>query len=190
MAGTLTLHDSRLHGFPNRAAVDHVVTVNGSTDLSMAFGDIIGRASESSGLERVNIMCHGYERVYSSPTQRESRQIGGAGLKLCRQGLNNTTVAMTSDLKDYVDTFVVYACSAADTHPDMIGTDWDGQRLFREMAAWSDATVFAADVTQWYYMRNPSNMTYPIIDFSTWEGNVWRFDPDGSARIVESNPIR
>ena len=192
MSGTLILHDTRLEGMADNRTADRVETVDGGTVLEAALMRVGDFANGHGGLDQLSIMCHGYEMVHNSPSQQVCLMIGGGGLQLCREGLTRGTVAKTEVLKGLVNEILVYACAAADTHPDMVGTTWDGRDLFSRMAVHTGAVVYAADVTQWYWRIHDAvpNACSDYIDFRGWEGNVWRFNPDGrSPVIVESNPI-
>jgi hypothetical protein len=190
MAKHVIVHDLRLTGIAPRADLN--VNVNGSDPLRGTIVRIREYALSQSEPITMDIMCHGYESHNDSiGRQSLADAFGGHGLQLCKEGLLRKTVRYTAELYGVVNTITVYACSAAETHPSYVGTDWDGQRLFREMSAYTGATIYAADATQWYWHLpvNLSNACSSVIDFRRFEGNVWRFTPDGSATIVESNSL-
>lgn len=190
--GTVIWHDTRLAGFPDPSAADRIVSCDRSTPLASAVTQVGNYANQLDGLRFLSIMCHGYERIIGT-SGNQSVQVGGGGLQLCRENLTLSTVSQMAALEGFVDVIKVYACAAAETHPDLAMTKWDGQRLFGEMALHTGATVLAADVTQWYRFRTRAapNQTTAIIDFQRWEGRLWRFEPDGSApRILGSFPDR
>jgi hypothetical protein len=60
--------------------------------------------------------------------------------------------------------------------------------LFSAFSARTSAIVYAADATQWYGRLPMANATSNVIDFGTFEGNLWMFEPDGSRTVVQSNP--
>ncbi len=135
----------------------------------------------------MEIMCHGFE-THSDTVGRQSLEnsFGGGGLQLCKENLRLNTVMKTSELAGYINKIWVYACSVANTSPGYAGSNFDGQRLFKQMSQNTGAIIYAADVTQWYF-RGRSNACSDIIDFRRFEGNLWQFSPDGLSMIIESN---
>jgi hypothetical protein len=177
---------------PDAKSADAIVHVDGSVPLGGALSRVGNHANSRGGLSTLSIMCHGFMRVHESASAGQSVMAGGGGLQLCRENLALVNVSRLAALDGFVRKIVVYACGAADTQPEAIGTRYDGRRLFGEMAIHTNAVVLAADVTQYYrYRRNASpNATTAVIDFRGWEGNLWRFEPSGAPPVVvQSNAI-
>ncbi len=185
------LQDLRLRGIAPGA--DFNVYVTEADTLRATWAKVREFALAQSGPITLDIMCHGFES-HNDYVGRQSvvNSIGGSGLQLCKENLKHSTVRTTEALADVVSTITVYACSAAETHPGYVGTTRDGQQLFREMSANTGAEIYAADATQWYRHRQVTlpNASSSVIDFRGWEGNLWRFTPDGAVTMVESNPVR
>lgn len=79
---------------------------------------------------------------------------------------------------------VVYSCGAADTQQGNEGSDADGRYLMGALAIHTNAPVYAADRIQWYHTG--ADCTY---NFGAWEGNLFRFDPNGhSVSMVRQPP--
>lgn len=186
----VTLHDSRLEG--NAPVADMNITVSGTDSFRGTMVRIRNYALMQIDRVNLDILCHGYERhddVVGQQTLVDG--FGGGGLELCREGLNRHTVHFTGELQSVVNIITVYSCSAAETHPSYAGSSWDGRQLFREMAAITNATILAADATQWYHNRGvyANSQCTSVIDFGSFEGNLLRFTPDGSVTTVESNAL-
>ncbi len=183
MPRSIAIHDARLKGQfrAGSMGLDFVMRVSRHDALEWAFLKARGYAQAHGGLGRLIILCHGHERVITDETTQESVIVGGFGLQLCREGLNNRTVRLGRILRGHVQTIVVYACAAADTHGNFQSMAGDGQLLCRELAAYTNATVYASAATQYYAPETG--------DFGVWEGQVFRFTPQGERIVVESNPL-
>jgi peptidoglycan hydrolase-like protein with peptidoglycan-binding domain len=181
------IHDTRLEGIP--PAADLVITVGNTIPLVSAFSRVQRYAAQQAMPIELLIMSHGFESQNDWVGQQSVvRGIGGSGLELGKENLTMLTVPLTSIMNGYVDTITVFVCSAAQTHPGYAGTARDGQRLFSAFSARTSAIVYAADATQWYGRLPMANATSNVIDFGTFEGNLWMFEPDGSRTVVQSNP--
>ena len=183
MPRSIAIHDARLKGQfrAGSMGLDYVMRVGRHDALEWAFLKTQSYARAHGGLARLVILCHGYERVITDEATQESVVGGGFGLQLCREGLNNRTVGLGRILRGHVETIVVYACAAADTHANFQAMAGDGQLLCRELAAHTGATVYASAATQYYAPETG--------DFGIWEGQVFRFTPRGERIEVESNPL-
>jgi hypothetical protein len=186
----VNLHDVRLEGIPPQA--DFNLSVGERDGLAATMTRIRQYALNQTGPVTMDIMCHGFERD-DDPVGRQTLEhgFGGGGLELTRDWLDGSNVSATAELNGVVSTIVVYSCGAARTRAGYEGTSWDGQRLFREMAAHTGATIYAADATQWYWNTRVDmpNACSSVIDFGRFEGNVYRFTPDGTSTLVESNQL-
>ena len=117
--------------------------------------------------------------------------MGGFGLQLCREGLSlsNAILAQTwNPGRPLIKRITIYACAPADTGPGNQDTPADGRRFMGELALWSGAEVIAARDTQTYTFGGSANA---LIDFGTWEGPVYRFDPNtGYPSLFNAGPMR
>ena len=181
---TVLVHDMRLTGPTPASLADYNVEVDGKTSVTGLVQSIISVASSS--ISRLLIMCHGYEstsfRNMSIPPTM------GFGLQLCMEDVTLANVSVMNGLKDYIRDIILYACGPANTAPFARGTYGDGRRFCSEMAAFTNANVYASDTSQVYNYGttyDPGKLvceTMPI-NFGDWEGNVFRFSPDG--RVVQ-----
>ncbi len=190
MIKQVILHDTRLSGIA--PAADLNMSVDGTDPLTETFLRIRQYAQAQSRPVDLEILCHGYA-AQNDQIRSEARADlpGSTGLQLCREGLHDTTVVTTSKLRGVVNTIVAYVCSAGEAFPSFVGTNKDGQRLFRAMAAYTDATIYAVDATRWYWHLPPviPNACATVMEFRAFKGYLWRFRPDGSTSIVESNAL-
>jgi len=186
----VNFHDIRLLG--NAPGADFNLDVGPMDPLAGTLSRIRQYALNQTGPITMDIMCHGYE------THNDTRGgqsvidgFGGGGLQLCRENLRHANISATAELNGVVETITVYACSAAETRSGYEGTSHDGQTLFREMASHTGAVIYAADATQWYWRQpvNTGNSSTSVIDFRRFEGNVYRFTPDGNVSVVEANQL-
>jgi hypothetical protein len=183
------LRDNRV---PWNAPVTDFNLVVGSTDpLQGTFERIRQFALNQTGPIDLEIICHGFETHRDTVGQQSvTDAIGGSGLQLCAENLTPATVGAIAALKDAVSVIKVHACSAAETRAGYEGSRRDGQALFKRMSALSGAIIYASDTTQSADVINTStsNSSSAELDVGAWEGNVFRFSPDGSVVVVESNP--
>ncbi len=179
MSKSMFLLDSRVEERLPRRPAYHVMRINCRTSLSWCFDRIRNYGLAHGGIDRLLVHCHGYEDLHAERNRTVVR--GDGGLELGREGLDLRNVRVARRLRGQVRTIVLFACSAADTHPSLEGTVHDGQRFCGELAVHSGAEVYAADVTQ---------ECMNALSCGRWEGNVYRFGPDGQpGRRVESNPL-
>lgn len=182
------LHDTRLNGVAPYS--DYVLAINNSIPLDSVFTKIKSYAMSQSGPITLEIMCHGFESHSDTIGQQSlTDSFGGGGLQLGAEDFTLTTVSKASVLFGSVSSIIVYACGAAHTRPGYEGTKFDGQKLFKQLSVLTTATVYAADVTQWYYRQPIPLSSSNIIDFRRFEGNLWQFTPDGNSSIIESNQL-
>jgi hypothetical protein len=187
MASTMLVHDTRLSGTAPPIA-SNIYKVNGATPLRDALSWIASYAKLNKGLTQLSIMCHGYESGVSDTNAGMSALDLGFGLAFCREGLTLANVSQTARLDGLVGIIILYACGPARTRPGFDGTSADGRAFCRELACCSGAEVLAAVETQ-YYLKEPRagllKRLFRIgaddtINFGNWEGQLYRFSPDGT----------
>lgn len=164
------IRDKRLAGNLPSTVGSALITseVDATTPLSTAFLRVNTAAKLNGKLKTLFLLCHGIEASWGN------FRFGGKGLELGQERLLATNVNNWTAIKDAVDFIVVYACSAAYTgmhSPPQSTVVSDGQALMSNLAKNTNASVFAANRTQWY---NPHN-----FDFGKWEGTVFQFLPSG-----------
>lgn len=197
MGKVLVIQDTRIRETFHYTGVDHVFRVNQWTSLTYAFTRIRNYVRRHGRLDRLDVVCHGGEatrpfdglnfsnRTSNSSAPHMSIHAGTAELQLCTEGITLTNANRTQAIRGCARYIVVYACSAADTHPFLVGTRHDGRRLMAELSAYTDAIVYAADTTQISEELGSSR----VYDLGQWRGNLYEFRPDGSPPvIVESGP--
>lgn len=194
MPSSMLVHDTRLAGTAP-AIAPNTFRVNGSTPIRDALGWISSYARMNKGLTQLSIMCHGYESgVHDGRTGTSTMDLG-FGLQFCREGLTLANVEQTARLDGLVELIVLYACGPARTRPGFKGTVADGSELCSELAAWSGAEVVAAVQTQYYVMEPPAGFlrrffrigAQDTINFGPWEGELYRFSPDGTVMPLYGN---
>lgn len=174
------VHDSRLAGSSGWSPDTSLVSTNASTPMSSIIADINNVYYAIPGLiDEIRIMCHGYAG-YNTAAQM-SGDFGGYGLQLGSDDLTLNNYQDWYGIAGTTNRIVVYSCAAADTQPENEGQIGDGMRLMGYLACVTGARVFAADRIQWYTGASSGS-----IDFGAWEGQLYRFDPDGSSRAVWS----
>jgi hypothetical protein len=187
MSSSMLVHDTRVSGTAP-AIAPNTYLVNGSVPLNEALGWIATYAKMHGGLTQLSIMCHGYAGGVHDSRARVSTTDLGFGLEFCRDGLALENVHRTVRLKGLVELIILYACGPARTRPGFEGTSADGRAFCRELAAWTGAEVLAAVETQ-YYMKEPRSGfikrlfrlgANDTINFGDWEGQLYRFSPDGT----------
>jgi hypothetical protein len=179
MLNYIALRDRRLMGgVPARPHLS-IINTDASTPLATVFHKINAVARAAGGVQTMFVLCHGY--AGSNDARRVSMDAGGMGLELAKEDVLHSNVALWQAIRGRVFNLVVYACAAADTQPGNEGTDADGRYLMGALAIHTNATVYAADRIQWYgTYNNAANGRY---DFGAWEGQLWRFPPDGTPPI-------
>jgi hypothetical protein len=182
---TVLVHDSRLQGPTPTSLADYSFDVDAKFPIAGLIQAINGTAA--STISRLMIMCHGYE---STDTGSACIPMSlGFGLQLCMEDLTLANVSVMNSMYDCVEDIILYACGPANTAPFANGTYGDGRRFCSEMAAYTNANVYASDVTQNYdnLRYDPTRMVCEVIpiDFGQWEGNVYRFSPDGKVTRVQ-----
>jgi len=174
MSKYVALRDRRLAGgVPARPKLA-IVNTDKTTSLTHAFRAISANAGRGR-IDSLFILCHGYAGY--NKRARISVDAGGMGLQLGTEEVRHENVAMWTAVRDKVTNIVIYACGAADTQPGNRGTSADGRYLMGALALHTNATVYAADLIQWYdTYKGLENGAY---EFGAWEGNLLRFKPDG-----------
>jgi len=193
---SMLVHDARLAGQSPTNLADNIYEVDGSVAIQHAVDWIKSYASSQSGLDNLYIMCHGYEANWNLADQTCTPfQVGGFGLALCAEGLDLSNVNLTAAWKGLITTITIFACATADTGAGNEGTIGDGKRFCGEMALHTGATVIAATQTQWYSMEksfwNWITGQAGSINFGTWEGPVYSYNPvDGSGTLISNPPAQ
>jgi hypothetical protein len=197
MGRVMVIQDTRIRETFHYTGVDHVFRVNQWTSLTYAFTRICNYVRRHGRLDRLDVVCHGGEatrqfdglnlskRTSDPRAPHMSIHAGTAELQLCTEGITLTNVNRTRTIRGCARYIVVYACSAADTHPFLAGTRSDGRRLMAELSAHTEAIVYAADTTQVSEWLESGQ----VYDLGRWRGNLYEFRPDGSPpAVVESGP--
>jgi len=179
MPSSMTWIDSRLGGAAPSIA-PNTYTVNATTQIRHALGWVSTYARRSGGLTCLNVMCHGIAGGVHDQIEQVCAMDLGFGLQLCAENLTRSNVNLAGVLRNLVCEIFIYACGAARTRRSSAGTVADGRRFCSELAAITNAAVIAADTFQVFTTSGSASR----IDFGDWEGNVYRFMPDGSARLV------
>lgn len=166
----LVLRDKRLHG-EFSTVYGNIITVNvdAATSLTVAFSRINTTAQMNGKLNTLFILCHGYQSRWGP------YRFGGKGLELGIEDLTAANVNLWAAIKNSVKYIVVYSCGAAYkgiSSPQTANIQSDGQAMLTNLAKHTNATVFAAEETQWYFPTN--------YDFGKWEGTVYMFTPAGN----------
>ncbi len=181
---SMIIHDRRLAG-QTPAYYNFVFQVNDKSHIRYIMHTTARRARQAHHLERLHILCHGYEATWDIGGQRCINAMhGGFGLQLGMEGLTLFNYGEASILKGLVDEIVLFACAPADTYSGNVGTWGDGRRFCGYLALTTGARVIAARDTQYYDDSNGP------IDFGDWEGPVYLFtdsSPDGE-RILDPSP--
>jgi hypothetical protein len=183
MAKHVILHDRRLQGSVPIGRGLTTIHLDKARSLFSTF-PLISTLARLDGAQGLYILCHGY----AGTNQRGQicGDMGGMGLELGSEGVLHSNVARWSAIRDAVSTIVVYSCGAADTQPENRGTTADGKYLMGALALHTRATVYAVDRIQWY-----TTGFYPngAFNFGSWEGTLWRFDPNGSFAPAAGNRV-
>jgi hypothetical protein len=187
MSSSMLVHDTRLSGTAPTIA-PNTYRVNGSTSLKDALSWIATYARKSGGLDQLSIMCHGYEGGVHDGRVGVSTMDLGFGLQFCREGLTLGNVDLAGRLDGLVEIIILYACGPANTRAGFEGTSADGREFCRELAGWTGAEVLAAIETQYYLKEPRSGLIKRLfrigaddtINFGNWEGQLYRFSPDGT----------
>jgi hypothetical protein len=183
----MLVHDTRLSGTAP-AIAPNTYRINGSVHLSDALAWIATYARMNKGLSQLSIMCHGYEGGVHDSRAGVSTMDLGFGLQFCREGLTRSNVEQARRLDGLVELIILYACGPAKTRSGLEGSSGDGREFCRELACSTGAEVLAAVETQ-YYLKEPRSGIIKrlfrigaddTINFGNWEGQLYRFSPDGT----------
>ncbi len=182
---SVLVHDTRLSGYTPTSMADYSFDVDSNSPISGLVQQISSSVAQS--ISRLLIMCHGYE---DTSTGNASIPMSlGFGLQLCMEDLTLANAGVMSPLYNCVNDIILYACGPANTAPGAAGTVGDGRRFCSELAAYTNARVYASDTSQTYnnLKYDPAKLVCEAIpiDFGQWEGNVYRFTPDGSVVQVQ-----
>lgn len=164
----MLLHDRRLRGNPPSIA-QNTYQVDASTNTLGMVRWVGTYAQRQGGLDELIVMCHGY--------------FDGAafdGLQLSANDLNIANLPIAALWNPHISKIIVYACGAA--APGKFGPARSGQTFCRILAAVSGATVFASTAIQLYRREWASDFLgwEGTINFGRWEGQVYRFQPNGT----------
>jgi hypothetical protein len=183
MARYLALRDRRLEGgVPARDRL-YIINTDGTTPLAQAFNEINATVRYAGTFHTMFVFCHGY--AGTSPGGIVSMDAGGQGLELGAESVLHGNVAMWSAIQNQVQHIVIYACAAANTEPENVGTDADGRYLMGALAIHTGAHVFGGDLIHWYSHACLSNGRF---EFRAWEGQLWHFPPSGGCPEHVSAP--
>ncbi|WP_421990860.1 hypothetical protein [Roseococcus sp.] len=179
---SMVIHDRRLSG-ETPAFYNFVMQVNIRTHIRHITEVVARRARQVRKLNRLHILCHGYENNWDLRGQMSLPAAhGGFGLQLGAEGLNLFNYGLTSAWKGLVDEIVLFACAPAETYHANAGTWGDGKRFCGYLALTSGARVIAARDTQYY------NDDSGPIDFHDWEGPVYQFSDASPEGAIINNP--
>jgi hypothetical protein len=189
MSGTMLVHDTRLEGVSPSQLAPNTFRVNDTNLIRNAMNWVAHYARSQGGLSRLLIMCHGFESAVSSSRLQATVPAEGFGLCLCLEGLTLRNVSEAHVLNGLIEEITLYACGPANTHQDAVNTAGDGRRFCGELAAHTNAYVIASDTTQVYSRSQTCNFfglycREEPLDFGEWEGQVYRFSPDGSQIMI------
>jgi hypothetical protein len=186
MSRFLALRDRRLEGgVPAREQL-YIINTDAGTPLSRAFSEINATARWHGNFHTMFIFCHGY--AGQSPGAQMSIDAGGMGLELGAEDVLHSNVARWRAIKGRAQNIVIYACAAASTLSENVGTTADGRYLMGALALNTGAHVYAGDLIQWYTKH--ANLSNGRFEFGAWEGQLLHFPPDGSgATIVPTPPV-
>jgi hypothetical protein len=172
---TVILHDQRLDGAVE-AGGRKVIKVDGRTPLSQAFTDVKAAVVESPA--ELVIACHGFmTHEYEGASHVDLA--GGQGLQLCRETLQVGNVSRVDALKDLFVRIWLMACGPAGT---LVHTS---RPFCREFAHYANCVVIASDTAQAYFPGSHDNarqVSRRVLQFGTWEGNVFQFFPNGDVK--------
>jgi hypothetical protein len=183
MPSNVVLHDRRLEGSAPVGRNISTLRVDETISLVSAF-TLIRTLKQLDDIQRLFILCHGY----AGETERGEAcgDFGGMGLQLGAEDVLHENVSTWAAIRGCVPTIVVYSCGAADTQPENRGSTADGKYLMGALAIHTKATVYAADRIQWY---NTGSVADGTINFGSWEGTLWKFDPSGSFGPAAGNRV-
>jgi hypothetical protein len=181
----MTIHDRRLKGGIAPPIAQNTFAVDDKWTLRNAFLWVHNYAKAKGGLQMLNIMCHGFYGWEDNAQLQACIAVGGYGLQLCKEGLTLHTIdTVASLIKGQIKEITIYACGTASTQSNNRGSAGDGKYFCKQLAAKTKAVVYGADREQVYnYWKGHPEKP---IDFGDWEGNVFRFWPDGRQELVES----
>jgi hypothetical protein len=154
-----------------------VITVNEKIRLATAFAKAKNCATAST--DELVIACHGYMAPYVKQGKWVPKIAwrGGYGLEFCQESLTLNNISKVSALNGYFKTIWLMACAPA-------GKGSKNSPLFcRQFAKNANAYVIASDKTQLYqpgYSDNARKMSIMVLQFGKWEGNVYKFWPNGT----------
>lgn len=183
MPTNVVLHDRRLQGGAPAGRNISTLQVDGGTSLTSAF-TLIRTLKQLDDIQRLYVLCHGYAGM--SERGAACGDYGGMGLQLGAEDVLHSNVSSWSAIRGCVPTIVVYSCGAADTQPENRGSSADGKYLMGALALYTQATVYAGDRIQWYHTGSVGDGT---INFGSWEGTLWKFDPSGSFGPAPGNRV-
>jgi hypothetical protein len=133
----------------------------------------VARGAPGGKLGSLVINCHGYE----------VKSRGGYGLQL-GTGLQRRHTALFKGLKGLLGEIHIVACKAAEIADPGTSGDGDGNLFCCEIAKNAGVNVYASTAKQTPGMWNDAwGIPYGKID--DYEGDVFRWRPDGSCQAVK-----
>jgi len=176
MSGRMLLHDRRLEGNPPSIA-ENTYQVDANTSTRHMVDWVGTYARGRGGLDELIIMCHGYYDHLSF-----------SGLQLGDSNLTITNGVLTTAWNPSIRKIYLYSCGAGDE--GFMGPAESGRRFCSDLAGWTGANVYAADALQWYRLERSlmqrifGTNQAGTINFRSWEGQVYRFSPEGTITAV------
>jgi hypothetical protein len=184
----LVLFDTRLaqHGGTDIVAgVDNVypkepgdalVMSDGAMPLATIVNNVVVTANvmlrQSARLLR--IYCHGFEaRSQLAGGGREAPKVGGFGLKLGKENLDQQNARIVQTWVGLFDRIVIYGCGAA--HDEAIPSGGrlqsTGTAVCSQLAIWSKTEIIASDSDQPYQVGSDGSATFGAL-----RGQIYSFD--------------
>ncbi len=143
-----------------------------TADHILGWTATVAKGAPGGKLRALVINCHGYT----------SKKIGGYGLNL-GTGIRRGDTPLFGRLRGLVDEIYIIACQAArigvPTGPGST-VDGDGNLFCCEIAKSSGATVYASTANQ----STGLWLGIPFGRIDGWEGQVYRYNPDGSCVLT------
>ena len=170
----MLLHDRRLRGTPPSIA-QNTYQVDANTPTIGMVRWVGTYAQRQNGLDELIVMCHGYHTGVTFD-----------GLQLSENDITLANMVLTAEWNPHIAKIILFACGAA--NPGIKGPARSGQVFCRTLAQITGATVFASDENQryrgWNVLREFLDWE-GTISFGAWEGQVYRFLPNGTVSPYE-----
>lgn len=192
MAVRLIADDARLGGrtavsFPSSISL----AVDDGTPLDSFLNRCVSIGGMHGGISTLYIIAQSVEQVFTAESD------GGDGILFCHENINVSNLQRLSVLRGLVQHIVLIVCAPLPTPFDefvnatsdpelLIDHQHDGDELCKQLAFHTGATVTTAREP-----RHASAEAYSgfagyelqgdadLVDFSTWDGVITRFDAEG-----------